>query len=206
MSVRVTSSEAGYGDRTETSAQTSAVLATFTRTPAPIISGSARVGHTVKATVPAWSPKASFAYQWYSNGKAIPGATKSSFAVTRAQAGTTITVRVTGSRSGYLSVAKVAPGKKVPLPTLTVDRSRLNGPTRVGGVLVVTAGRSHPVVTTKSYQWYANGKAIAGATASTYTVAAKDKGKRLTVRVTYRAQGYATKSVVVGPTFVIAAH
>jgi endo-1,4-beta-xylanase len=206
MSVRVTSSEAGYGDRTETSAQTSAVLATFTRTPAPIISGSARVGHTVKATVPAWSPKASFAYQWYSNGKAIPGATKSSFAVTRAQAGTTITVRVTGSRSGYLSVAKVAPGKKVPLPTLTVDRSRLNGPTRVGGVLVVTAGRSHPVATTKSYQWYANGKAIAGATASTYTVAAKDKGKRLTVRVTYRAQGYATKSVVVGPTFVIAAH
>ena len=205
ISVRVTSSSAGYVDATETSAPSAKVLRTFTKTTTPTISGTAKVGSKLTAKVAAWSPSASFKYQWYSNGTAIAGATKSTYTPTRWQAGTRITVKVTGSRSGYLTVAKTSWGKTVPLLTLRVDRSRLNGPTRVGGTLVVTAGASHPVSTVKSYQWYANGSAISGATKSTYKLTVKEKGKRLTVKVTYRATGYATKSVVVGPTFVISA-
>jgi len=205
LSVRVTSVRAGYADRTETSAQTAAVLKTFSKVYAPAIAGTAKVGSTLTAKVKAWSPAASFKYQWYSNGKAISGATKSTFKPTRAQAGTTLTVKVTGSKSGYVTQSKVSSGKKVPLLTLRVDRSKLNGPTRVGGVLRVTAGASHPVSTAKTYQWKANGKAISGATKSTYTVKASDLGKRITVTVTYRAQGFATKVVVVGPTYRIAA-
>ncbi|MGC4174157.1 endo-1,4-beta-xylanase [Demequina sp.] len=205
ISVQVTSVRAGYVDRTETSAQSATVLKTFTKTTSPSISGTVKVGAVVKAKVSAWSPSASYSYQWYSNGKAIKGATKSSFKITRSQAGTTLTVKVTGKRSGYVPVTKASAGKKVPLLTLTVDRSKLNGPTRVGGVLRVTAGASHPVSTVKTYQWKANGKAISGATKSTYTVKRADLGKRITVSVTYRAQGFATKVVVVGPTYRIAA-
>ncbi len=203
VSVRVTSALAGYNDLTRTSAKTATVLKTFSKVSTPKIVGSVTVGRTVKAQLSAWSPKASFKYQWYSNGEAINGATHSSFKITRSQAGTTLTVRVTGSRSGYLSVTKVSSGKKVPLLTLTVRGSQLHGPTRVGGTLKVTPGASRPVATVKTYQWYVNGKAISGATKSTYVVKAAQKGKRLTVKVTYKAKGYATKVVVVGPTYHI---
>ena len=203
ISVRVTSVREGYVDATKTSAQTSTVLRVFTKTSAPVITGAVKVGSKLTAKVATWSPSAKFAYQWYSNGKKIAGATKSTFTPTRAQAGTTITVMVTGSKSGYQSISKLSKGKKVPLLKLTIGKAKLNGPTRVGGTLKVTAGASKPVATTKSYQWYANGKAITGATKSTYLIKKADKGKRLTVKVTYRAKGYATQSVVVGPTFQI---
>jgi endo-1,4-beta-xylanase len=203
MSVRVTSTLAGFEDRTATSAQTSTVLRTFAVTTTPSIQGTVAVGKTVKAAVNPWAPNASFTYQWFADGKAISGATKSTFTVTRWQAGKTLAVKVVGSRSGYASVAKVSLGKKVPLLTLAVERSRLNGPTRVGGKLVVTPGASQPVATVKTFQWYADGKAISGATASSYVVTAKEHGKRLTVKVTYRAIGFATKAVTVGPTYQI---
>ena len=205
LSLAVTSSRDGYTDLTRTSAQTGVVLKTFTKTSTPAIVGKVAVGSKLTAKVSAWSPKASFTYQWYSNGKAIRGATKSTFTPTRAQAGTTLVVKVTGSKSGYLTVSKYSVGKKVPLLTLTVGSTWINGPTRVGGTLKVTPGASHPVTTVKTYQWYANGNAISGATSSTYKVKAADKGKRITVKVTYRAQGFATKVVTAGPTFPIAA-
>ena len=112
---------------------------------------------------------------------------------------------MTGSRSGYLSVSKVSAGKKVPLLHFWASPSRINGPTKVGGTLKVTPGASHPVATTKAYQWYSNGKPVSGATKSTYVVKAADKGKRITVKVTYKATGYATKAYLVGPTFRISA-
>lgn len=205
ISVAVTSVRDGYADRTETSAKTAAVLKTFTKVTNPVISGTAKVGSTVKASVSPWSPTASFSYRWYADGKPIAGATSSSFKLTRAQAGKWLTVKVTGTRSGYVSQTTVSAGKRVPLLTMTVDPSRINGATRVGGVLTVTAGASHPVATSKTYQWYANGVAISGATKTTYTLTSKEKGKRLTVKIVYRAPGYATKWVAVGPTFVIGA-
>ena len=204
ISVRVTSVRDGYLDATKTSAQTAKVLKTFTKTSAPKITGSVKVGKKLTAKVSAWSPAAKFTYQWYSNGKKIKGATKSTFTVKKAQAGTKITVMVTGSRSGYQSVSKLSAAKKVPLLKFTVKKSKLSGPTKVGGTLKVTAGTSS-VKTTKSYQWYVNGKKIKGATKSTYTVKAADKGKRITVKVTYKAKYYATKTATVGPTFQIRA-
>jgi endo-1,4-beta-xylanase len=205
ISVAVTSVRAGYVDRTETSAQTPAVLKTFSKTTAPTIVGKVAVGHRLAAKVSPWSPSASFKYQWYSNGKAIHGATKSTFTPTRAQAGTTLVVKVTGSKTGYLAASRYSAGKKVPLLTLRVGPTWINGPTHVGGTLKVTPGKSSPVTAVKTYQWYRNGAAISGATSSTYKLTSRDQGKRLTVKVTYRAQGFATKVVVAGPTFRIAA-
>ena len=205
ISVRVTSALEGYNDLTVTSGKTATVLKTFSKVTTPTISGIATVGHTLTAKVAAWSPSASYRYQWYSNGKAISGKTGSTLKLTRYQAGTTVTVKVTGSRTGYFSVAKLSAGKKVPLLTLHVGTSHLNGPTRVGGTLKVTPGASFPVATAKSYQWYANGKVVSGATASTYKLKSGDLGKRMTAKVTYRATGYAPKAVFVGPTFRITA-
>ncbi len=46
--------------------------------------------------------------------------------------------------------------------------------------------------TTFSYRWYANGRAIVGATGRTFTPKARHAGKRISVRVTGRQAGYRT--------------
>jgi hypothetical protein len=45
------------------------------------------------------------------------------------------------------------------------------------------------------YQWLRNGKAIKKATKSTYKLTAKDKGKKISVKVTGTLSGYTTKAV-----------
>ena len=54
-----------------------------------------------------WGPApVSFRYQWLRNDAPIPGATKSTYSLTRADEGSYITVRVTGSKPGYRSVTR----------------------------------------------------------------------------------------------------
>jgi len=47
-------------------------------------------------------------YQWYAGGKAISGATRSTYKVAAGRAGTTIRVRVIGSKIGYTTVARTS--------------------------------------------------------------------------------------------------
>ena len=42
------------------------------------------------------------------------------------------------------------------------------------------------------YQWMRNGKAIKGAKGATYRVRAKDRGKKISVKVRAKAKGYET--------------
>ncbi|MFE6665696.1 Tat pathway signal protein, partial [Streptomyces sp. NPDC057697] len=70
----------------------------------PTISGTAKVGKVLKAANGTWSPApTSYGYQWYANGKAISGATKSSLTLKSAQSGKKITVKVTARRTGHSS-------------------------------------------------------------------------------------------------------
>jgi hypothetical protein len=76
----------------------------FTKVYQPTISGTAKVGKTLTAKVKTWKPKpTSVSWQWYRNGVAIPGATKSKYKLTRGDKGTKITVTTVGSRLGYQS-------------------------------------------------------------------------------------------------------
>lgn len=70
----------------------------------PTISGTAKVGRTLTAGHGTWTPApTSYAYQWYANGKAIAGATKSSLTLKSAQSGQKVTVKVTARRTGHAS-------------------------------------------------------------------------------------------------------
>lgn len=78
----------------------------FTKVYQPTISGTAKVGKTLKAKVKTWKPKPTkLTWQWYRDGVAITGATKTSYKLTKADKGKKLTVRVTGTRVGYLSRA-----------------------------------------------------------------------------------------------------
>ncbi len=50
----------------------------------------------------------SFKYQWLRNGATISGATASTYKLVAADRGQKITVKVTGAKSGYQSIAKTS--------------------------------------------------------------------------------------------------
>ncbi len=166
-------------------------------TPVPTISGTAAVGATLTATPGTWGPEpVTLAYQWNAGGAAIAGATGATYALTGAEAGKTITVTVTGSKSGFASVAKtseptaaVATGTLNPAPVPTIS-----GAATVGSTLTANAGTWGPAPVTLAYQWNAGGAAIAGATGATYALTSAEAGKTITVTVTGTKTGYATLS------------
>ena len=113
ITFELTGSKAGY----KTSSKVSAPIAignVFTATPTPKISGTVKVGKKLTAKAGTWGPApVTLKYQWKLNGKSITGATKSTYTLKKAQKGKSITVTVTGSKSGYTSVAKTSSAKKI---------------------------------------------------------------------------------------------
>lgn len=69
-------------------------------------------------------------------------------------------------------------------PPLKAARAKIAGKARVGKVLRLKSGHWAPVAVQLRYQWYRNGHRIAGATKKTYRLTAKDRRKRIQVRVT----------------------
>jgi len=156
-------------------------------TSTPTISGSAVPGKTLKAIAGAWTSGTAHTYQWYANGAAIKGATKTSFKVTSAQVGKKVTVAVTGKKSGYTTAVKTSAMHGV-LKTAT---PKITGTAKVGKTLTAKPG-TWTSGTKLTYQWYSNGKAIKGATAKTFKVTSTQRGKRITVTVTGKKSGYTT--------------
>ena len=75
---------------------------------APTIVGTPKVGRRLTVRVGSWSPKPSFTYQWYFDGTAYPGATKSTFTPDSFVKGRRITVKVTGYRPGYVQKSRTS--------------------------------------------------------------------------------------------------
>ncbi|MGC3955507.1 MAG: choice-of-anchor M domain-containing protein [Propionicimonas sp.] len=123
LQVRATASKTGLPSGTATSAAVKAGKA-LTKTPTPTVSGTAKVGKTLKVKAGSWAPsKVTLAYQWLRDGAPIARATKPSYKLTKADAGRKISVRVTGSKSGYVSVAKTSKAKSVAKVKATVKLS-----------------------------------------------------------------------------------
>jgi hypothetical protein len=103
IQVRVTESPTWYAPATATSAGVTVTASTFAKTADPGIGGTATVGDTLTADPGSWDPTpASIAYQWLRDGSAIAGATGRSYTLVDADAGHSISVRVTVSAGGYV--------------------------------------------------------------------------------------------------------
>lgn len=204
ISVRVTGSKADYPDVVKTSTPTAAVKGVFTTVPTPTITGTAAVGSTLTANPGTWAPSgATFTYQWYRSGVAISGATASTYTLTTSDQAKTITVRVTGSLTGYVSRTTTSAATAAVLGVFAAPAPTISGTKAVGYTLTATVGTWTPVATTYAYQWYRSGAAIAGATASTYKLTSTDAGKTMTVRVVGVKSGYVSKAVTSAATSVV---
>ena len=82
--------------------------------PLPKISGTAKSLSTLTAVPGSWGPAAvSLTYQWYRSHIAIFGATSATYKVRSGDVGRTITVKVTGSKSGYTRGSRTSTGTMV---------------------------------------------------------------------------------------------
>ncbi|MFT4294381.1 MAG: CHAP domain-containing protein [Micropruina sp.] len=117
LSVRVSGWAPASQILNATSASTAAVTAASLDAGTPSIGGDARVGGQVTANPGSWGPApVSLTYQWLIDGGAVSGATGQSWTVPTSAAGRSISVRVTGSKAGYDSVARTSAGVGVPVP------------------------------------------------------------------------------------------
>lgn len=163
----------------------------------PQISGTAAVGRTLVADPGTWTPADVVpSYQWLRDGAEIPGATSRTLKVTAPLAESAISVRVTGRRPGSAAAPAVdvlAPKEvKVAKASLKPKKPRVTGKAKVGKRLKVKPGAWGPRPVTLKYQWLRNGKVVKKATKKTYRLTRKDRGKRISVRVTGSRAGYTT--------------
>ena len=204
ITVSVKGTKTGYYRVTKTSAATAAVAAAplVLTSATPTISGTPKVASKLTAVPGAWAPTpVAFKYQWYVDGAAISGATASTYSLPSAQLGKSITVKVTGSKTGYTSVAKTSAAVVVAAATFTPGTPTISGTAAVGVKLTAAKGTWSPTTSaTFSYQWLRTAVgsetavAISGATASTYTVASAYKGQTISVKVTAKRTGFTTAS------------
>jgi ELWxxDGT repeat protein len=168
-----------------------AVKPKLTKIPVPKVTGTAIVGKTLKAVPGAWAPaKVTLKYQWLRAGKAIKGATKSTYKLVKADAGKRITVKVTGSKSGYASASKTSKAVTALHALTKTPTPKITGTATVGKTLKAVPGAWAPAKVTLKYQWLRAGKAIKGATKSSYKLVSADKGKKVTVKVTGSKKNY----------------
>ena len=94
----------------------------FAKVGKPSITGTAKVGSTVTAKPGAWSPKATFTYQWYRNGKPIAKATKASYKIVATDKGKKLTVKARGTAEGRVATwSKASKAVKVKAGPTYID-------------------------------------------------------------------------------------
>lgn len=171
--------------------------ATKITTAKPTIAGSARVGAVLTVRPGAWKPASvRLTFQWYRNGKAIPGAAATTYEVVARDKDKRLTVKVTGTLPGHGSASRVSKQtKKIAIGQLTAGVPRITGQAAVGSTLTASPGTWKPSNVTLKYQWYRSGTALKGATGTTYRPATADAGTTLRVRVTGSLAGYRSRSV-----------
>ena len=85
-----------------------------------VIDGAAQVGQTLTAVASGVSPTgATLAYKWSRNGATIAGANSKTYKVAATDAGTSLTVTVTGTYSNYAPVSKTSAGRSIPASSQT---------------------------------------------------------------------------------------
>ncbi|HEX9228096.1 MAG TPA: hypothetical protein VF885_15955, partial [Arthrobacter sp.] len=137
-------------------------------------------------------------YQWFCDGKPVPGATAHMFDPRGCRSTGLLSVRITGHAPGFKPATATTGQRKVsdfdPAPGAVVT-----GGTGLGEVL--TAVDDVPWSSSpreRTYRWLRDGVAIPGATALTYQITAKDQGHTLVLESgTWYDTGIYSNAVVV---------
>ncbi len=192
ISVRVRGDLEGSDSVERTSLEQHVAPCAIVPTRALVIAGAAKHGHKLRADSK-WPAGVVTTYAWYRSGKAISKATKPWYKPTIKDIGRTITVKVTATKSGYTTYKTTAKAVKISKGSFRVmSAPKVSGTKKATHTLKASRGSYSPKPTSYSYQWYANGKKIKGATKSSYRLSGSQIGKRVGVKVTAKKAGYSS--------------
>ncbi len=189
-----------FTSSTSTDSSVTVSLAAPTLLSPASLSGTVKVGARVVCLPGVWSGATQYTYEFLKNGVvAQTSTTDSDVVLAAADAGKTLSCRVTGSNPigdgspSTTAATKVALGSAAvaaKAPRITFSGSAAN----VGETLKAFKGVWSPTATyTYTYVWKRGTTVVKqGATATTYKATAKDKGKKLTLTVQVKRTGYAT--------------
>lgn len=154
---------------------------------APAITGTDIVGSVLTCSDGTWTNSpTSYAFQWFSAGVAVGGATNSTYTLQSSDLGNDITCQVTASNAGGAGTPatsnSVGPIAGVPVNSVAPV---VSGSTTQGSTLSTTNGTWTNSPTGYSYQWFNSSTgAISGATSSTYVTQVSDIGDDIDCVVT----------------------
>jgi len=177
----------------------------------PSITGTPQAGLTLTAQPGVWSPTdATLTYRWLSGTTSknlvATGGTATTYVVRAADVGKRVAVEVTGSKAGYTSLVRSSSmtATVAAAATITPGQVSIQGSPVVDSTLTAASGTWAPAGLTFGYQWLVDSVTVTGATVSTYTPGVGDLGKRVSVRVTGSAAGYASVSATSAPSAAVA--
>ena len=161
------------------------------------VTGTTKVGSKLKAETGKTPSGTKKSYRWMRDGKSIKGATHSTYTPTATDLNRRLSVKVSASKSGFVSLSKTSSKTaKIGKGSLKIKKyPAISGSHKTGKTLNAKSGTWSAKPDKYRYQWYRNGAAISKASKSSYRFSARDHGKVIYVKVTAHKKGYASKSV-----------
>ncbi len=131
-------------------------------------------------------------YQWYRNAVPIHNATSAAYALSAADAGSRITVRVKYLKHRYVSATRTSGAVFVPGTAgfSSVPPPQITGTAQVGQKLIAATSNATPAQTSFTYAWRRLGSSSVIGTKSTYLLTSADVGNVITVVVTAHKNRY----------------
>ena len=221
ITVQVSFTDDADNEETLTSAATDAVAAQPTpnspATGAPTITGTVQVGETLTTNTSGIADadglgNVQYEYQWLADDSEISGATNGTYTLVNTDEGKAIKVQVgfTDDQGNEESLTSGATDAVVARPNSPATGApTISGTAQVGETLTAdTSGVLDAEGLSNvqyEYQWLADDAEIAGTTGLTYTLAAADEGKAITVQVSFTDDAGNDESLTSGATEAVAA-
>ncbi|MEL7370075.1 MAG: poly(beta-D-mannuronate) lyase, partial [Myxococcota bacterium] len=165
------------------------------------ITGSPLVGETLTAQIVDPDGAVNPSFQWAADNADIPDASMSTYTLTEAEVGSTLTVSVRyNDAAGFTEVLTSTPTPTV-VSELNVEGTiTIVGVPTLGNTLTASISDANGLtMATPSYTWLADDVAIAGATGPTYVLQQAEVDTNITVAATYTDDVGFSESIVSAP-------
>ncbi len=201
ISYQVTASAPSYADTTTTSDEVGPVDGGTITLPTPNVSGFAVLDGTLTASLPTTTDPADAAvdYVWTRDGVLVGSG--DTYRPTAADVGYALRVSATAHKAFFNNATAASSTDAVAAADfLTGPAAGITGTVKVGQTLTADVGATSPTPDDYTYQWFADGQPIPGASAATFHLTAAQAGTAITVQVTAVRAGYTPASSTSDPT------